>query len=293
MIDLIKNNYIRASGSGNSFTVDLDKLPSNFSNYYLESKLAAEDVWSNKTGPLYLMYSGGLDSEYALSIFLDLKINVIPVVVRLLPNYNDHDIEYALKFCKKKKIKPLILDIDFNHFVKSGKMLDIALETKSAYYQRCSTAFAAGMLDGTVICGDGEPYFNLNSETKIWSLVVDEHDYAVVNYFKNHNINGVVHFNRYTPGMLASFVSDPQIIELANNRCFGKLGSNSTKHLVYNRNNNFNLKSRPKFHGYELIEKSEIFKHESFREFEKFKQVWNGVYRFDYHTLLEDYIHVQ
>jgi hypothetical protein len=291
VIELLKNNYLRASGSGNSFRVDLDKLPHS-SNYYLESKKAAEEIWNKKTGNLYVMYSGGIDSEYALSVFLDLKIPVVPVIIKLMPNYNAHDIEYAVKFCKKKKIKPLIIELDFDNFVKSGKMLDIALETKSAYYQRCSTAWAAGTIDGTVICGDGEPYFNLNTDTKEWSLVVDEHDYAVVNYFKNHNINGVVHFNRYTPEMLSSFVLDPQINDLANNRCFGKLGSNSTKHLVYNRNNNFNLEPRPKFHGYEKIEQSEIFKHESFREFEKFKRIWNGVYRFNYQSLIEDYINV-
>jgi hypothetical protein len=278
-----KNNYICSLGTGSSFTISVNSLPVKFDNYYLESCKAAEEIYNLKQGKLYLMYSGGVDSEYALSVFLSLGMDVTPVIVRMNPWFNAHDFKYALDFCDSKNLKPLIIDIDLKEFVESGKILDIAKSMRSSVYHYSTTAYAIGQLDGTVICGDGEPY--INNQDGVWSVTMYEFDYALVNYYKDNNIYGTPHFNRYSPEMMISFLSTNRMKELAGNKHPGKLGSNSSKGIIYNNASNFNMPLRPKYHGFELIETSEIFNHEIFKEFDKLP--WTGVYHEEYYSFIK------
>lgn len=288
MLPLSKDNYAQYSGTGKSFDFKLSKLP-KANNYYIESLLAAEEIYSIKEGPLYIMYSGGLDSEYALSIFLSLGMNITPVII-CMGEYNAHDTKYAFEFCNAKNITPKIIDLDFDKFVISEKILDIAIQARSNMYQRTSTAYIAGQLDGTVLLGDGEPYIRLNERTNTWNLEIDEHDFAVCNYLLNRQIPCVPHFNRYRPGMMSSYMLDPRMQELAEHKHPGKLGSNSSKSFMYNRHSPFTLLPRQKYTGYELIEKSEIFKHPIFSQIENECKTYNGLVTFDYHTFIRDYI---
>jgi len=287
MIPLTKNNYIRQSGSGSNFKVEIDKLPVG-GNYYEESVLAAEEIYSIKEGNLHVLYSGGLDSEYVLSLFLELGMNITPVIIKL-SNYNAHDIKHAFDFCQSKNITPQIINIDFDMFVKSGKLLEIATETRSSVYHRPATAYAAGQLDGTVLLGDGEPYIRLNKETNSWNLEIDEHDYVVYNYLTRHGIPCAPHFNRYRAEMMSAYMLDSRMKELAEHKHPGKLGSNSSKTFMYNRHSPFKLAERQKYTGYEVIEQSEIFKHVTFSQLEN---KYEGLEVFDYHAFIKDHINV-
>ena len=288
MITLTKNNYLRQFGTGNTFNIEIDTLPIKFDNHFIESCRAAEEIYSNKQGKFHILYSGGLDSEHTLAVFLHLGLDVTPVIIELNTGYNKHDIKYAFEFCESKKLKPVVIDIDFDNFVRSGQMLSIAKETKSSVYHRPATSYAASLLDGTVLLGDNEPYINLNVETNKWNYQIREDEYSVTNYFNQKGIYGTTHFGCWTPEMTISFLSDKIIQSLARNKFIGRLGSNSSKHYVYNRNSNFNLVVREKYTGYEIIEKSEIFKHESFKELEQFGETCNGVYVKDYFDMMKE-----
>lgn len=289
MIPLVRNNYLRHSGSGETFACEFDRLPHIHGNYYQESVLAAEEIDALKTGDLHILYSGGIDSEFALAVFLELGIKIKPVVIRLNPHYNDHDIEYALEFCRSRGVTPTIIDIDFDWFVSSGKILEIATEARSSVYHRSATAWAAAQLDGTVICGDGEPYIRLNLD-KSWKIEIDEHDYVVYNYMKLKGIPGTVHFNRYRAEQYAAWITDPRMSALADNRLPGKLGSNSSKHIMYNRHSPFKLVERAKYTGYEKIEQCEIFNHPNIVELVKQGKQYQGLAAFDYHEFIKNYV---
>ena len=261
MIPLLRNNYIRLTDK-----IEIDKLPSVYSNYYQETLTAFEQVVSLKQGKLYLLYSGGVDSEYALSVLLAMGVDVTPVIVKLNPNYNLHEIQYAFKFCESKNLTPLVIDIDFDKFVKSGKILDLARSMNINIFHYSATAYAVSMLDGTVLLGDGEPYIRL-VDNNSWDVEVYDYEFGIGNHFINQGIHGTPYLLRYTPEMMISFLNSQRIQELAANKHPGKLGSHSSKVFVYNEHSNFNLEIRTKQHGYEIIEQSEIFKHEVFREF--------------------------
>lgn len=291
MIPITKNNYLRQSGTGPSFKIDINKIKGPFGNYYQESMLAAEEIYSLKEGDLHIFYSGGIDSEYALSVFVELGMSVIPTIIKL-SNYNYHDIKYALEFCNEKQLIPKIIDIDFDEFVKSGKILEVARESRSSVYHRPATAYAASLVDGTVLFGDGEPYIRLNSDTNTWNLEIDEHDYAVFNYLNKKNIPCVPHFNRFREGMLAAYMLDPRMKELAEHKHPGKLGSNSSKMFMYNRHSPFKLFNRPKFTGYEYVENTELFDQSIIKQLKEEGQNYTGLVAFDYHVFIREYIDV-
>lgn len=288
MIPLTKNNYIRRSGTKETFNIEMNPLPTKFDNHFIESCKAAEEIYSLKQGKFHLLYSGGLDSEHALAVFLHLGLDVTPVIIQLKDKYNSHDIKYAFDFCESKKLKPLVIDIDFDDFVKSGKMLQITKDINSCYYQRSATAYVAGLLDGTVLLCDLEPYIQLNTTDNKWYFTTFEHDYGITNYFIKKGIYGTTHFGCWTPEMTMSFLSDERIQNLARNKFMGRLSSESSKHFVYNRNSNFNLDVRQKYTGYEGIEQSEIFKHEDFRQLEEFGKTCDGIYQKDYFQMMKE-----
>jgi hypothetical protein len=267
-----------------------NELSKQYDNYFVESCRAAKEVYDLKQGKVYMLYSGGVDSEYALSVFLSLGMDITPVIINLNPNYNDFDIKYATDFCNRKNITPLIVNLDFDQFVKSGKFLEVSKICRSEVYHRAATAYVAGQLDGTVLLGDGEPYIKKDGNDK-WNIEIYEHDYAVWNYYVAKGIYGTTHFNRYTQEMLLSFFVDERMVELANNTVPGKLSSNSSKFIMYNRHCDFNLEERPKYHGYEKIETSEIFKHDAFRELEIIGKEWNGVYSTNYFEFMKQCAH--
>lgn len=288
MIKISHDNYIRAIGMGRTFNIEIDQLPSLFSSYYEESVKAAEMVWTNKSGKLHILYSGGLDSEYLLCLFLALKMDVTVVIIRLCPHYNDHDVDYAFRFCTERNITPLVIDIDFDQFVTSGKMLSISKDIRSHVYHRSATAYAVGLLDGTVLLGEGEPTIEYRNGK--WDIVIFEHDYAHVNYFHNNGIIGTPHFNRYTPEMMAAFLTDPAIMGIALGH-YGNIGtSDRWKYLVYNRGNDFDLAPRPKYHGYEMIAISKIAKHEDFAEVDRFGSEYRKMYSTDYMNFVDNHI---
>ncbi len=285
-MQLSKNNYIQPVGMGGMFSMLFNSLPKQYDNYFVESCKAAKEVYDLKQGKLYMLYSGGVDSEYALSIFLSMGMDITPVIINLNPHYNDFDIKYATDFCNKKNLSPLIVNLDFDQFVKSGKFLEVSKICRSEVHHRAATAYVAGQLDGTVLLGDGEPYIKKDSNNN-WNIEIYEHDYAIWNYYVAKRIWGTTHFNRYTPEMLLSFFADERMIKLANNEVSGKLGSNSSKFIIYNRHCDFNLEERPKYHGYEKIETSEIFQHDAFRELEIMSKEWNGIYSKNYFEFMK------
>lgn len=288
MITLVKDSHILQSGTSSTFTINFNHKSEKFGSLFEEYAKSAEEIWSLKTGKLYLMYSGGVDSEYTLSVFLRLKIPIIPVIIKLNPGYNNHDLEYALKFCHANNLSPEIIDIDFDHFVKSGKLYEYASRYKSSVYHRSATMHAISQINGTVIMGDSEPYIRKNTKNNRWYFCLSEHDYAIPKFFEENNIPGTPHFNGWSQGQYRTFISDSIMTRLARDLIPGKLGSNSSKIHIYNREPEIQLTPRPKFTGYEIIEKSPIFAHEEFQKLLSEGESYEGEYLVNYFKLMSD-----
>lgn len=286
MIDLLYNNYMKSSGSGDTWHVDIDPITRPIDSYFEETVNTIEYVYENiGNEKIYVLYSGGMDSEYVCSVLLHLGIDFIPVIIDL--KYNDHDIAYAHKFCDTHNIKPKIIDIDFLKFVESGKMLDIALNMKCCSYRMPATMYAMLELDGFILLGNDPPFMRRNNG--VWQLEEEQVIHSIFNFCKHYNINGCPFLLSYTPEMMLSFLQDPIMVRVASDEWPDKRGTNSTKVHVYNNNNGaFIMENRPKYIGYEKIKDiPEIVNHPDIQLLESYRSKWNGCFKIDHKNIVD------
>jgi hypothetical protein len=289
-MQLVDNNYLRGSGHGDTWHVEIDPPRRSVKSYYEETIIAAEMIWAQKQGQLNLLYSGGLDSEYVLSVFLRLGMNIQPVIMNLRSHdgsiYNSHESKYAFKFCEQQNIIPTIIDLNFDRFVESGQLLSISESVQCAAYQLPASMWLASQIDGTVITGNDPPHMKLNTKDNLWYLDEEEIIHSQFKYFKQYSVYGTPFFLSYTPEMMLSFLVDPTMEALANHQFPGKLGTNSTKVHVFNNGTGFNLRQRIKQTGYEQIEKSAIFDHPDIQTVVSRKDRWLGTSDHQYHQVV-------
>ena len=78
-----------------------------------------------------LLYSGGLDSEFLLLMFIKSKYPVIAVTMKLVCRgyvVNTHDLYYSEKFCRDHGIEQKFIELDIEQFFESGRYLDYLLK---------------------------------------------------------------------------------------------------------------------------------------------------------------------
>ena len=281
-------DYIKRTGTGNTFRVDIGAPQDKNPNYHELAKQLAQEIYDKKQGKLYVMYSGGADSEYVLNVFLELGLDVTPVIIELNPGYNEHDVKYAFDFCEGKGLTPLVVDLDFNTFVTSGIIKDIAEEFKISTYQLPSTLHVASQLDGTVVMGS-HSVPHITKKDSGWYLNEYQPIWAALDFFTAKGIYGCPFFLVQKPEMFYGLLNHPLMHDLANDRIPGKLGNNSSKIQIFNSISEYryNIKQRPKYHGYEYIEECDIFQHENLQWFKSVAKQWWGVHSELYLPLME------
>jgi hypothetical protein len=255
-IPLRFNDYFVGQGTGDSWSISLKPCQRTPKTFHEELLTNAEIIRSLSSRPIYLMYSGGLDSEYVLDIFLSLKIPITPVIIKL-SNYNTYDVDFAVKYCEGKSITPVIIDIDFDHFVTSGKFLEIATSVDCIAYQYPSTFYAAGKLDGIILKGSDEPHFaKIDND---WMFDEMERIYTVARWYEKYNIEGTPAFLNWSAETLLAFMNDPAVTALFKGKWPSRTGTNFLKPTIWSRVNQ--LTPRDKKDGFELIRQSPIFQH--------------------------------
>lgn len=294
---LIKDEYLKGFGSGKTWKVEIDPPKSVVRSYFQESIDTARFVYENKTGKLLLLYSGGLDSQYVFNLFRYLKFDFDPVIIRLLNNkgseYNDHETQYAFDHCKNCNIEPVVFDLNFDNFVETGKLIEVAKLSRCGSFHIPATLYVANQLNGFTVLGNDPPYLRYNGIRNVWQLEELEIIHSLLRYYEKEDMQGCPFFLSYSAEMMLSFLLDPAIKKLAHGAHPGKKGSNSTKVHVFNNGSGFNMpnynfqtKTRIKYTGYEKIIESPICQHENFLKFRQFEEIWRGEYLVDYDEIV-------
>lgn len=284
-MDFLLNNYMKSSGNGETWHVDISPATRSVDTYFNETIKTLEYVYANKNGKMYVLYSGGMDSEYVCEVLLHLKMDFTPVIVDI--KYNQHDIVHAFNFCQRKNIKPIVIDIDYDKFVESGEILDIANNMRCCSYRMPATMKAMLELDGFILLGNDPPYMRKNNGT--WQLEEEEVIHSIFNFYRHYNISGCPFVLSYTPEMMLSFLSDPTMKSLASGKKFtGREGTNSTKVNVFNNNNGaFKINNRIKYTGYEKVDESMLMDHPTIKLIESSREKWNGCFKVDYDVIIK------
>lgn len=298
-MEYTKDNYLYGTGSGDTWTVNIDPPKRKVKSYFEETVLVLEELYSKKTGKFTVLLSGGLDSQYVCEVLLRLKMPFDAVIYdyrdKSNQSYNYHDIKWAYEFCLSKNINPKTLIIDFNHLVESGRAVDIANEIICCSGPVTHCLSVIDQIDGFILMGNDPPYLRYEKDKNLWVLEELQYIHGLLRYFKKHKLNGCPFLLSYSAEMMLSFLLDPNIIKLGTGQLPGKLGSNSTKSLVFNRVSNFNMptynfttKTRVKLHGFENIYNSHLREHPNIKIFfDDFWKKWNGEYLEPYEDVVK------
>jgi hypothetical protein len=295
-MEFTKNNFLCGTGNGDKWHVTIEPPTRKVKTYFEETIDAMENLYATKTGKFQVLYSGGVDSQYICEVFLKLKMEFDTIIIRLISSegavYNQHDILYAYDFCTKHNITPIVYNVNFDEFVESGKIVEIAESVNCCSFAIPATLYVANQLDGYSIIAGGDPYIKYNAFSNLWLFEELEYAHSSLRYYAKNNLNGSPFILSYTPEMMLSFLLDPNIEKLGSGLVSGKIGSNSSKSHVYNNGSGFNIDvydfvSRIKYTGYEKINFSSLMDHPNLKIFEEFKKKWNGEYVLPYTEIIK------
>lgn len=203
--------------------------------------------------PLSLMFSGGVDSELMLRAFIEVGHPFTVNVFRYDQNYNQYDVDFALKICGELNVSPKIIDINATHFYEHDAW-DLSNKIKTGHFRALIQSTFVDYVDGIALYGTGDPRFYRpvdSYEEKVEWLVQDnEYETAWVNYAEDRKS---IMWLRWHPAVISSMMQLGWFRRLINDEYFGKLGVNSTKVIGY-RDAYPDLASRIKKTGFEEMD---------------------------------------
>ncbi len=210
---------------------------------------------------LWVLFSGGLDSEVVVQAFLFAGIPVRVAITRFADDLNRHDIAYAIRFCESHQVPYRMLDIDIRRFFESGAALDYALRATCVQPQLLHTMWAMDQVDGYPILGSGECYLvrraaepgeaGATRKGGIWEMLEKERIAGWYRHLLAAGRAGCAGFFQYDPSNMLAFLRDPVVAALCEDRLPGVGDTAAVKGVVYRRH--FLLEPRPKFHGFENV----------------------------------------
>ncbi len=198
---------------------------------------AAKLIYESTDLPIYILLSGGIDSEIVARSFIDANIPITCIIARFDGHLNEDDIRYAFKFCTKYDIPYEVYDINIIDFWKNS-LMKYAIKTNCISPQLPVIMWLSDQVNGHVVLGSGECYVAKNGKS-IWELWEKEKIASWYRHFLVNNMEGTPGFFQYTPEIMLSFITDQVIsdmIELNHESSSyyekNKIYINSTNHII-------------------------------------------------------------
>ncbi|MCB0362330.1 MAG: hypothetical protein KDD35_06395 [Bdellovibrionales bacterium] len=228
-------------------------------NWREANVLAAKEIFHRLPQPLWVLFSGGTDSEACLRSFSEAKVPVKIASLKLKKGYNQHDLDYVRKYSDKYSCEVEVIELDIEEFWESREFYRIVDSIECVSPILAAHLWLADQLVGTPILAQGEPHLKKEIDQKAerkldsWYLVESERLCSLYTHFIKTKKPAVPGFFQYMPEQTLSFLkNNPLLHDLVNNRIFGKLGTRSSKNQMV-RQFYPEIEERPKFTGFEKI----------------------------------------
>jgi len=235
-----------------------------------ECRIAAGLISRNPLGLIpNLGFSGGVDSEVMVRIFMEEKLPFKITILKFENDLNFHDVSFAISYCEEHGLDYDLLYLDIEAFFKSNEILEIADRTKCVSPQICTHIWLLEQMDELPVFGCGEgcvigvvPDEFASVAPTGWKLYESEKQLAMYRYCLQTGKSAIPGFFRYTPALLYTFMDNQIVRDMVAGKRPGELSTQVSKCKIYQ---SFfpNIRTRPKFHGFEQVADQE----QNLREF--------------------------
>jgi hypothetical protein len=244
-------------------------------------------IRSSTSQDLWVLFSGGIDSEVVLQSFMFSQISFKVAITCFRNDLNRQDVRYAIKFCETHQISYRLLHLDIVDFFKSGQAMECATLTKCVQPQLLHTMWAMDQVEGYPILGSGECFVVKRDaeqgEPARWDMFEKERIAAWYRHLLLRRREGCAGFFQYTPEVMLAFLLDEDIKQLCGNKLEDVANSMPIKGAIYRKY--FLLEQRNKYHGFENV----LHLDDELRpELERRFGAYNGIFRTEYADLVSE-----
>lgn len=249
--------------NNDTFTYKLRPVSRTPNDWKTELELAAKEYLKFKK-PLYIAMSGGIDSEVAAISFLNAGVPFTPLILKYQIDdvvYNEHDIKYAVSFCKKHNLKPLV------HPVNPEELVKMALSKTYSKYKQIAGIFMYAQIyiinlvesmDGMFVGGGGEQDWRYTDQLE---LCLRSSYLTGCHYIYDNKLEHWPFFHQTTPELIRAYMEIPLVKKAFKTPKDFQLRDHGGKIKIEAYHKVFpELERREKYHGYERFDEVPMFK---------------------------------
>jgi hypothetical protein len=222
-------------------------------SYYEELLDNARLIRDTFTGELDLLFSGGIDSEIILRVYLELKIPINVYIFKYENDYNYIEFNLAVKICEELSVTPTIIDFQLQKFFEN-EAYNIWTKVYSNNGAWLPHMKMTEYVDGLPIIGMGEPYWGRTSKDwnskHSWNFEMWEGPHYCALYHRTIGRPVISDWYEYSPEIILSHLELPIVKDLLDDKIPGKYSSWSSR-LPIHRAYWPTIPERPKLVGFE------------------------------------------
>jgi hypothetical protein len=216
-----------------------------------------KSIYKNTSKPIMICLSGGIDSEIVAREFLESNVPFTAVIFKHDAGTNDHDIQFALTFCKENNIEFKIIEFNFDNFlnVKIDSYIQSGYTGVGIFrYLQLLMLEEIEKLGGYAVMGAGEYLFYTKDDQVTWAY---SSDYITpYQWCDNNNTDHCPFFFFHNPEIMASYLNLDLIKFLTSDSAYFSNwmteGKSLEKQLIYHALWK-GMPRRMKFNGFEKV----------------------------------------
>lgn len=188
---------------------------------YAAARMIADKA---KGKPLWVCSSGGIDSEIACRAFFDQGIHFSVLTLEHEGGTNQHDIRFAVDWCRKRGVKHKIVKIDMPAFLTqdTGRYMERYPAYHPFRYIQIRLMELVEEMGGYAVLGGGEQVYNVDAKKASLThddvyLLLTTGNIAPLEWLKNTNVEHEPYFYFSTPEVCLSFMRIPLVSFMLSN----------------------------------------------------------------------------
>lgn len=185
-------------------TGDLARMPES---PLQEAVRAAHEIYQQHSN-LWILLSGGVDSEAMARVFMMSKIPFKIIIMRFKNGLNEHDIRHAIEFCETHYLKYEFFDLDALDYFYSGRFWQDADAYRCTSPQLCTHLELMKQIPGTSLM-PWSPIAIRNHGHGPQVELPQDYYFTYYRILEKESLSGIPFFFLYTPELISSFFRLP------------------------------------------------------------------------------------